>query len=135
MKKTGLAVFAGALLLSGCIPAYNVEVYMSPKVKEKYQVRPSLELDIAGVNTADKEHFQAIAVDDYFTPENALRESSKHATLHFSEEDAVAKRITKNDPVWEKFSENAADTLYLLVNLPVSGAKSLKPTPGKLLFR
>ena len=64
MKKTELlfGVPLALLMLAGCsVPAYDIEVYMSPKVKEKYQIRPSVEVDIVGVSQSGEEHFQADA--------------------------------------------------------------------------
>ena len=137
MKKTELlfGVPLALLMLAGCsVPAYDIEVYMSPKVKEKYQIRPSLEIDIAGLNHTTAEHFQAIDVNDYFSPENPFRSSNAHATLHFSEENGVPKRLSKNDPIWTKFSTGSADQVCLLVNLPLAGGKKQKNDPRKIVI-
>jgi len=137
MKKivffTGIA--AAMLTLAGCaVPAYDVEVYLSPKVREKFRIRPSLELDIAGVNHLTEEHFNAIDVNDYFSPENALRSGSAHATLHFSEENGAPKRLAKSDAIWAKFAVGSSDKLCLLVNLPLSGGKKQKSDPRKIVI-
>lgn len=137
-KKICWAVcFSAALLMfAGCgTPAYNVEVFMSPKVKEKYQIRPSVEVDIVGMNESTSEHFSDIAVDDYFTPGNMLRYGQTHATLQFSEENGAPKRILKSDVIWTKFAESNSNKLYLLVNLPnSSGGKKTKNDLRKIML-
>ena len=137
MKKmivsTGIA--AAMLLLAGCAaPAYDVEVFLSPKVKEKYGIRPSLELDVAGLNRTTEEYFRAIGVNDYFAPDNLLRSGTAHATLYFSEEDGAPKRLAKTDAVWAKFADASADKICLLVNLPLSGGKKPKNDPRKIVI-
>ena len=136
MKKFSILIgAAAAVLAAGCAaPAYDVEVFLSPKVKEKYKIRPSLEVDIAGINRTSEEHFKAIEVNDYFSPENMLRSGSAHATLHFSEEDGAPKRLAKSDAVWVKFAAGSADKLCLLVNLPPPGGKKQKNDPRKIVI-
>ena len=137
MKKFSVLIGAAAamLLAAGCAaPAYDVEVFLSPKVKEKYKIRPSLEVDIAGINRTSEEHFSAIGVNDYFSPENTFRSSNAHATLHFSEEDGVPKRLAKNDAVWAKFAAGSADKICLLVNLPTPDGKKQKNDPRKIVI-
>ena len=137
MTKFGVLIGAAAALLawSGCsAPAYDVEVYLSPKVKEKYQIRPSLEVDIAGVNRTSEEHFAAIDVNDYFSPENTFRSGNAHATLHFSEENGAPKRLAKSDAIWEKFAAGSADKICLLVDLPAAAGKKPKNDPRKIVI-
>lgn len=135
MKKTELlfGVPLALLMLAGCSsPAYDVEVYMSPKVKEKYQIRPSVEVDIVGVSQSGEEHFQAVPVNDYFTPGNALRDGTEHATLHFSEANGAPKLLPKSDGIWKKFADGSSVKLYLLVNLPLPTDPKQKTDPRKL---
>ena len=137
MKKIGalIGVAAAMLVLAGCsVPAYDVEVYLSPKVKEKYKIRPSLEVDIAGLNRTTEEHFLAIDVNDYFSPENPFRNSNAHATLHFSEENGAPKLLADSDAVWAKFASGAADKICLLVSLPTPGGKKQKNDPRKIVI-
>lgn len=137
MKKTSVLIGTAAamLLLAGCAaPAYDVEVFLSPKVKEKYGIRPTMEVDVAGLNRITEEHFRAIGVNDYFAPENPLRSTSTHATLYFSEEDGTPKRLSRKDAVWKKFADGSADKICLLVNLPLAGGKKQKNDPRKIVI-
>lgn len=137
MKKISVIIGAAAAIatLTGCaVPAYDVEVYLSPKVQEKYQIRPTLEVDIAGINHTSEEHFKTIEVNDYFSPENTFRSGNAHATLHFSEEDWAPKRLAKTDAVWSNFSDTSADKICLLVNLPLAGGKKQKNDPRKIVI-
>ena len=137
MKKIGVLIGTAAamLVLTGCSgPAYDVEVFLSPKVREKYQIRPSLEVDIAGVNRTSEEHFTAIEVNDYFSPDNPFRGGNAHATLHFSEENGAPKRLAKSDAVWAKFAAGSADKICLLVNLPTPDGKKQKNDPRKIVI-
>ena len=137
MKKFNLLIgaAAAAVISAGCAnPAYDVEVYLSPKVRETYRIRPSLEVDIAGINSTTEEHFAAIDVNDYFSPENPFRSGNAHATLHFSEEDGAPKLLARSDAVWAKFAAGSADRLCLLVNLPLAGGKKQKNDPRKIVI-
>lgn len=128
MKKhlvTFIAVFCTALFFCGCaVPAYNVEVYLSKQFKERMKIYPSLEVDIVGVNENEAERFDSCDVSDYFEIGNALRSSTVHATLYFSETDILPKLLKKDDPVWKKFAQKDASKLYLLVNIPVEPGKN-----------
>ena len=137
MKKISILIGAVAAIvtLNGCaVPAYDVEVYLSPKVREKYQIRPSLEVDIAGVNRTSEEHFKEIEVNDYFSPENMLRNGNAHATLHFSEENGAPKCLAESDAIWQKFADASSDKICLLVNLPLADGKKQKNDPRKIVI-
>jgi len=114
---------AAALLLTGVVgcaaPAYDVYVYLSPQLKEVYHVCPSVEVDIVGVDANGAERFASTSVDDYFRYGGALRKSTPHATLRFSESDVYPKMIEGDADIWESFGgDEDADQLYVLVNLP-----------------
>ncbi len=116
---------AGAAALSllgivGCAtPAYDVHVYLSPQLKETYHVYPSVEVDIVGVDANGAERFASTSVDDYFRYGGALRKSTPHATLRFSESDIYPKMLDGDADIWDSFGGGEdADRLYVLVNLP-----------------
>jgi len=117
----GAGLLAG---LAGCAsPAYDVEVYLSPTLKDVYKVYPSVEVDIVGLDANGAERFGATAVDDYFSPNGALRASTPHATLRFSANDVTMKALDGDDPIWGRFAEIKADKLCLLANLPPVAAE------------
>lgn len=129
------AVFVLTGLLAGCAaPSYDVEVYLSPKFKEQLNVYPSLEVDIAGVNANEGERFASCLVDEYFQIGNALRSSTEHFTLYFSEDSIVPKRLDSGNPVWRKFGRKDAEQLYLLVNIPQESGKSTGPKDARKIM-
>lgn len=124
-----------AVILSGCAtPAYDVEAYLSPKLKDKFQIYPSVEMDIVGVNTQTAEYFDSVPVADYFTPGNSLRGGTDHATLHFSEDNLAPKILTHNNPIWKLFGKKDADQLCLLINLPITENALSKKDPRRIMI-
>lgn len=118
--------------MAGCSssPAYNVEVYVSPMFKEQMQIYPSLEVDVVGVGLNETERFEACQVSDYFEIGNALRQSTRHITFYFSENDIEPKSIDEEHSIWEEFGDKNASQLYVLVNLP-EAATSTKGTDSQ----
>lgn len=118
---------------AGCwTPSYNVDVYLSPQLKETYKVYPSLEVDLVGADKNDAERLESCDVDDYFGVDDPLRASTPHATLHFTETDILPKRLSTWDEAWYVFEDKDADQLYVLVNLPKAAPKAgAKKSSGK----
>jgi len=121
--KAAAAAFSLAGIVGCASPAYDVEVYLSPTLKDVYKVYPSVEVDIVGLDANAAERFGATSVDDYFSPNGALRASTPHATLRFSANDVTMKELDGDDPIWERFAETEADRLCLLANLPPAAAE------------
>jgi len=123
-----LKMMAGVGLLSGIVgcasPAYDLEVYLSPTLKDVYKVYPTVEIDVVGLDENAAERFGATSVDDYFSPNGALRASTPHATLRFSANDVTMKALDGDDPVWDRFAETESDRLCLLANLPPAVAEA-----------
>lgn len=122
MNRNRLKIFAAFPLLTfaaACsAPSYDVEVYLSPKFRERLNVYPSLEVDVVGVNANERARFESCPTDEYFAVGNALRENTDRSTLYFSEDDPSPKRLSDEDPVWEKFGSKGAETLFVVANLP-----------------
>lgn len=134
-KKTILCALATAVtcFFAGCaVPAYDIEVYLSPKLKEKYQIYPSLEMDFIGVTQTEAEHFESVKINEYFMRNNPLRDGYTHITVKFAENNAIAKTIKSSDPVWERFHRNSADTLLVMVNMPDANLFKDKNNPYRL---
>lgn len=125
LPMTFLKAGAAALSLAGIVgcaaPAYDVHVYLSPQLKEAYGIYPSIEVDVIGVDANGAERFASTPVEDYFRVGGALRRSTPHATLRFSESDLYPKLLKGGDDVWASFGGGEEATrLYVLVNLPPS---------------
>lgn len=137
MKNPGLLLLSLLLsgLFAGCaVPSYDVEVYLSAKFKEQWNVYPSLEVDVVGVNTNEGERFSACSVDEYFQIGNALRTGTDHFTLYFSEDSIAPKLLRSGNPVWEKFARKEAGQLCLLVNIPQDSEKSATPKDARKIM-
>lgn len=130
-KQLGFGLLV-ALLASGCwTPSYDIDVYLSPLLKDTYKVYPSIEVDIVGADKNDAERLEACDVDDYFDVDNPLRKATPHATLHFTETDILPKRLSTWHDSWYVFEDKDADQLYVLVNLPKVPSKNSKKQQGK----
>jgi len=126
-------ICAAAGILFGCAtPCYDVEVYLSPKIKDKYQVYPSLELDLIGVNQTDLDRFDSLSVNDYFVPGNPFRDGMDHVTVYFSDDNSGPKVVKRDNPVWGKFGHRNADRLVLIVNLPGADQYKGKKNPCRV---
>lgn len=127
MKKT-LTALISLLLITGCGSSkpkeYSITLGYAPVTIEKYRVFPSLEVDIVGANEASLKQLEQTEIDDYFDPENTLRDSLKRKTYCFSEEDHESKTLAKDDPTWKNWlKKQGASHLVLFINTPRDGAK------------
>ena len=97
---------------------YDMEFYLSPKLKEKYVVYPSMEIDIVGASDAEKATLGQLSVEDYFSPSKPFRNNLEHYTIKFSNQDTEKKVLSRKDPIFKNFQKRGVKELYLFVNLP-----------------
>lgn len=124
MKRNILLTAFAAIALSGCVSSYDINVRLSPTLKELYGVYPALEVDVIGVDQNELERFEATPVDDYFAIGSALRGATPHATLRFRSDDTKMHSLSRWDDVWDLFDPKDPENVVVLVNLP--------PLPGEL---
>ena len=121
-----------AAVFAGCTTSYEINVALSPKLKEVYGSYPALEVDIAGIDANEAERFAATPVDEYFAVGGALRSSTPHATLRFRYDDVKEHSLSSGDQIWKAFAKKDADRVVLLVNLPpLPETLAKKEKPGK----
>lgn len=96
----------------------DMEFYLSPKLKDKYVVYPSMEIDIVGASDAEKATLGQLSVEDYFSPGKPFRNNFEHHTIKFSNQDTEKKVLSRKDPIFKSFQKRGVKELYLFVNLP-----------------
>lgn len=111
---------------------YDMEFYLSPKLKEKYVMYPSMEIDIVGASDAEKAALGQLSVEDYFSPSKPFRNNFEHYTVKFSNQDTERKVLSRKDSIFKSFQKRGVKELYLFVNLPpVQESKEAKDSKEK----
>ena len=111
---------------------YDMEFYLSPKLKEKYVIYPSMEIDIVGASDAEKAALKQLSIEDYFSPSKPFRNNFEHYTVKFSNQDTERKVLSRKDSIFKSFQKMGVKELYLFVNLPpVQESKEAKDSKEK----
>ncbi len=111
---------------------YDMEFYLSPKLKEKYVMYPSMEIDIVGASDAEKAALKQLSIEDYFSPSKPFRNNFEHYTVKFSNQDTERKVLSRKDSIFKSFQKRGVKELYLFVNLPpVQESKEAKDSKEK----
>lgn len=127
--KSYLLILICLLSLVSCRSAakprsYTINLSYDPVTIERYRVYPSLEVDVVEANETMLKQLEQTEIDEYFDPENMLRDSLRKKTYYFSEKSNDEKQLNKADPVWESWlKKRGATHLVLFVNTPRDGAK------------
>lgn len=120
--KILLTILPAWIILYGCTYTHNVNVYISPELKEQYGYYPSLEVDIAGLNADEKNWMETYDIDKYFEAENPMRASLKPLTIKFSQDKAGMQYITRESRFWREWNRKGAKETFVIVNLPETAA-------------
>lgn len=137
-----LVALAAGLGLGGCsstdrMGRYNVVVSLSESMRDPVsRVYRSVEIDLVGVNAAEKSRWDGIDVDAYFAPDGLTRKSEQfRQLLTFTNENPGPKTLTVNSAAWNGWlgpnprQNNAgigATHLYILAKMakPSTAAQS-----------
>ena len=136
LRKQFIAAFCGTLLLGLCscsAPSYQLQVHMSPQLKQQFKIYPSLEVDVVGINKNEFDRIISYDVDNYFTPGNTLRKSLNPYTLKFSEDSPKTQIMSRDNNLWTLWGRRSADKVMLIVNLPIIIAKG-NPDSRKIII-
>lgn len=131
MKKAiqKVGVIMGVLLaLTGCNSTapkkLGINIAYDPVTIERLRVFPTVEVDIVEANETMLKQLEATSIDDYFDPDNMLRDSLRRKTFYFGEEDNGAKKLEKSDKIWDTWiDKHGASHVVLFANLARDGAK------------
>ncbi len=131
MRYSSLLLMVGLLFVPamiGCSSTpkagkYTYHVTLDESLRTASGIMPSIELDFIGIrdDEADNERaqWQAVAVDTYFQPGNALRASAPKYTMSFSNENAGSQRLTNDAPIWSTWSGRGATTMVIIASVPM----------------
>ncbi|MFT5424691.1 MAG: hypothetical protein ACI89L_002488 [Phycisphaerales bacterium] len=137
-----LTAMAVGLGLGGCsstdrMGRYNVVVSLSESMRDPVsRLYRSVEVDLVGVNAAEKSRWDGIDVDAYFAPDGLTRKSEQYSELMtFTNENPGPKTLSVSSAAWNGWlgpnprQNNAgigATQLYVLAKMakPPSAAQS-----------
>ena len=112
--------------LVGCgssekIGQYDVTVSLAEDMRSEQTGRfPSLEVDIVGIGPTQDARWRKHPVSQYFSGSDDLRQGSvdDRTTLRFTNDNPAPKTLERTDPIWDRWSEQGATQMFVLVNLP-----------------
>ena len=114
----------GVFSLTGCgsgaaAGRYDVTVRLAESLKDPTDGSvPSLEVDLVGVNEANKTTWIGKSMTRYFGGEDQLRADATKTTFVFDTGDSEPKTLERQDPKWDSWLDQGARELFVLVNLP-----------------
>ncbi len=130
LKKILIRVMtlSALLLLAACNSSaprkMELQIAYDPVTIERFRVFPTVEVDVVPANETTLKQLESVEIDDYFDPDNVLRDSLRKETYFFSEEDNEAKTLKKNAKIWDTWLDKyGASHIVLFANLPKDGAK------------
>ena len=131
------AALLALILLTGCNSdaprKMGIQIAYDPVTIERFRVFPTVEVDVVPTNETTLKQLEAVEIDDYFDPDNVLRDSLRKETCFFGEEDHEAKMLSKKAKIWDAWLDKyGASHLILFANLPKDGAKG--PDMRKLIL-
>jgi hypothetical protein len=118
--------------LASCTINRRVIVSLSGDIHTRYDIYPSIELDVAAVTSDEADQIKNEGVDGYFSPDNPLRNRLDPFTAYFDEESTAPRELRRMDDLWRRWQRKNPSQLVVIVNLPHS-ANMPKDDP-RLLF-
>lgn len=110
---------------------YTYVVTLDESLRTSSGIMPSIEVDFIGIrdDEADNERarWQAVSVDEYFQPGNAMRASAPKHTMSFSNENAAPQRLPNNDPIWTTWANRGATTMVIIASVPMQTPAGVDP--------
>lgn len=128
MKRLVVLVLVGyAAAAIGCaggprMGRYDVVVSMDPALVNEPGGAPSVTVNLVGVNDAEAEKWNAKNMNEYWTPNDPLRQdaASYAHVMQFGPGRSEPKTLSKDDPIWNTWSNSGAMHLFVLADLPGS---------------
>lgn len=126
--------------LVGCTVSpgkFSYHVTLDESLRTNSGIMPSIEVDFIGIrdDEADNERarWQAVPVDQYFQPGNAMRASATKHTMAFSNENAAPQTLAKDAGIWTRWSDRGATTMVIIASIPMQNAPA-GADPRKLML-
>ncbi len=112
------SLYLAVLLCAGCSDTWRgeVQVVLDPALRDAAGRWPTLDVDVVGGAAADAARWQAIPVEAYFEPGSQARSAAPRLTLWFDGDHPVGT-IAADDPMWDLWTKQGADTLVIFANL------------------
>lgn len=129
-------VLAGLMIVSGMIGCttklklgrYDLVVTPDASLRDSGSGKlPLVEVDLIGVSENEIGTWTAQSVDQHFSGENARRAAAKEytRTFTFSQDDAGAKTLASNDPIYQAWEKRGVTALFVFAS-----ARTFRVSPG-----
>ncbi|HYE63420.1 MAG TPA: hypothetical protein VD997_15620 [Phycisphaerales bacterium] len=131
-----VAVVMMSFTLGGCstptLKVANVTFTPEQSLRDPNGKLPLVEVAVIGVSENDAREWNEYKVDSFFAGNDPRRAAAKPFTkdLVFTNDDAAAKTIAANDPIWQVWKERGATRLFIFAN-----SKNLRSGEGGLELR
>ena len=85
---------------------------------------PSIEVDLVGVNDAEKDRWDAQNLDEYFTPRNVIRANANRHTMAYTNSNPGAKTLAADASVWNIWTASGATNMFIFASIPMDSDAS-----------
>jgi hypothetical protein len=92
LKVFGVQILILAVF-SSCATSRIIVAGLSPDIQSRYDIYPSIEVDVAAVTDDETAQIKTAGVDGYFSPDNPLRKRLEPFTSYFSEESTAPREL------------------------------------------
>ncbi|MCM8533931.1 MAG: hypothetical protein NE330_22405 [Lentisphaeraceae bacterium] len=90
---------------------YDVEISTSAGLRGS-----SVEVNIIGVNSIDRQYWESLKVDEYFGSE--LQKSGDNIVMKFSQKEPAIQNLSDDALIWEKWAAKGVTHLYIVASIP-----------------
>jgi hypothetical protein len=124
MEKRNIGLFLILIVLvttlTACVLSRRVVVGVSADIDGRYDIYPSIELDVAAVTSDEADQIKNAGVDGYFSPDNPLRKRLEPFTAYFDEESTAPRELHSRGDSWIKWQRKKPSKLVVIADLPHS---------------
>lgn len=128
MRLLGLGLLA--MLLAGCgggpkMGRFDYRVSLDNALRDKNTgMMPSIEVDLIGVNDAEKDRWDAQNLDEYFTPRDVVRANADRHTMAFTNKNFDPKLLRADASDWGAWIANGATHIFIFASIPMAADAS-----------
>lgn len=139
--QLGLLCVLGLQVGCECSPRsypFTYSVVMDDNLRLPNGQFPTIEVDLVGVNEAEKDVFEGLSVNEYFAPNNRQRANAKKQTVTLSTSSTGPFELEKNAPFWDDWigrrgrdSGSGATNVFIFANMARPSGSSGGPDTRK----
>jgi hypothetical protein len=121
-QSVAAVVMAMLAVVAGCnscpnVKPHDVTVKLDPGLADPQGKMPSVQIDIVGVNEAERQRWVDKSVDEYWRSGDPLRSTPDKAVMTFRP-DELSKTLAASDPLWSKWIGKGATDMVIMGYIP-----------------